>query len=273
MSERLDVLLADQLFRWSRGLPKPVGEYLAEQPSLADEPEAILKLVQGESWLGWRPVRRPTRIPTRGPSPDWHIDPPPVRSGSLADDARPARTVDVDGHHGRLRDEAMTGAVRLGTPEVSARFCERTLVEADFGARCAGWVRAGMGEVDPRRSKEALQRVALELDPARGARLAVAGAAVLRRGAGPGPAAAPHIVGVHGIGRMSDGRYFLVMDLVEGGTTLAALLRQEPVPFDRAAGLVATVAEAIEHAHSRGVYSTGIRSRPTCCSTRRAGRT
>ena len=69
----------------------------------------------------------------------------------------------------------------------------------------------------------------------------------------------PHIVGVHGIGRMADGRYFLVMDLVEDGTTLAGLLRQGPVPFDRAAGLVATVAEAIEHAHSRGVIHRDLK--------------
>ena len=48
MSERLDVLLADQLLRWRRDCPKAVGDYLAEHPSLADDPEAILKLVQGE---------------------------------------------------------------------------------------------------------------------------------------------------------------------------------------------------------------------------------
>ena len=69
----------------------------------------------------------------------------------------------------------------------------------------------------------------------------------------------PHIVGVHGIGRMADGRYFLVMDLVAGGTTFAALLKGDAVPFDRAAGLVATVAEAIDHAHSRGVIHRDLK--------------
>ena len=69
----------------------------------------------------------------------------------------------------------------------------------------------------------------------------------------------PHIVGVHGIGRMADGRYFLVMDLVEGGTTLSSLIKAGAVPFDRAAGLVATVAEAIDHAHSRGVIHRDLK--------------
>src|SRR5204863_188114 len=56
----------------------------------------------------------------------------------------------------------------------------------------------------------------------------------------------PQIVGVHGIGRMVDGRYFLVMDLVEGGATLSDLIKAGSVPFDCAARLVATVAEALE---------------------------
>src|SRR5262249_17534041 len=34
--------------RWRSGRPKPVGDYMAEHPSLADDREAILKLVQGE---------------------------------------------------------------------------------------------------------------------------------------------------------------------------------------------------------------------------------
>src|SRR5262249_54960403 len=47
-SDRLDVLLADQLLRWRCDRPKEIGAYLAEHPWIADDPEAILKLVQGE---------------------------------------------------------------------------------------------------------------------------------------------------------------------------------------------------------------------------------
>ena len=69
----------------------------------------------------------------------------------------------------------------------------------------------------------------------------------------------PQIVGVHGIGRMTDGRYFLVMDLVGGQTTLATLIKRGTVPFDRAAGLVATIGLAIDHAHSRGVVHRDLK--------------
>ena len=69
----------------------------------------------------------------------------------------------------------------------------------------------------------------------------------------------PNIVGVHGIGRMLDGRHFLVMDLIEGGETLATLIKGGQVHFDRAAALVATIAEAIDHAHARGVVHRDLK--------------
>src|SRR5262249_49729703 len=47
-AERLDVLLTDELLRWRRGCPGSVAAYLGEPPTLADDPEAILKRVQGE---------------------------------------------------------------------------------------------------------------------------------------------------------------------------------------------------------------------------------
>jgi serine/threonine protein kinase len=116
-----------------------------------------------------------------------------------------------------------------------------------------------MGEVYEAVQKSLRKRVALKLirrealdSPSRVRRFFVEARALARL-------RHPQIVGVHGIGRLADGRYFLVMDLVEDGRTLAALLRQEPVSFDRAAGLVATVADAIEHAHSRGVIHRDLK--------------
>ena len=91
--------MTDQLLRWRTGRPKGVGDYLAEHPSLADDPEAILKLVQGEFLARLE----------RGEAPDTDSyarmfpasgrgDPPPVRGGPMADDAVPAGPRIVDGH-------------------------------------------------------------------------------------------------------------------------------------------------------------------------------
>ena len=66
-------------------------------------------------------------------------------------------------------------------------------------------------------------------------------------------------MGVHGIGRMTDGRYFLVMDLIAGGQTLAPLSKSGTVSCQRAAAIVATVADAIEHAHLRGVIHRDLK--------------
>ncbi len=141
----------------------------------------------------------------------------------------------------------------------SGRFdLDAPLREADFEVvRPLG--SGGMGEVFEAVQKSLRKRVALKLikrealdSPGRVRRFFAEARAVARL-------RHPHIVGVHGIGRMADGRYFLVMDLVEGGATVAGLLHRGPVPFDRAAELVATVAEAIEHAHSRGVIHRDLK--------------
>ena len=142
----------------------------------------------------------------------------------------------------------------------SARLVDQDapMAEADFQlVRRLG--AGGMGEVHEALQKSLRKRVALKLinrealdSPSRVRRFFAEARALARL-------RHPHIVGVSGIGRMADGRYFLVMDLVEDGTTLADLLPKGPLPFDRAAALVATVAEAIEHAHSRSVIHRDLK--------------
>jgi serine/threonine protein kinase len=258
-SERLDVLLIDQVLRWGCGRPEPVADYLAEHPSLADDPEAILKLVQGEF------LARLAR--GEAPEADSYIRMFP----GLAEEIRlqcevdrwltlpspadlPSMPTTVDYQDDNATDDGTGPASASPLPAD----LDAPLLGADFElVRPLG--SGGMGEVFEAVQKSLRKRVALKLirpealdSPSRVRRFFTEARALARL-------RHPHIVGVHGIGRMADGRYFLVMDLVEGGTTLAALLRQEPVSFDRAAGLVATVAEAIEHAHSRGVIHRDLK--------------
>lgn len=69
----------------------------------------------------------------------------------------------------------------------------------------------------------------------------------------------PHIVPVHGFGEI-DGRHYLVMRLVPGGTLAEALGRPGGRPgADRAAGLVARLARAVHHAHQRGVLHRDLK--------------
>src|SRR5262249_62084609 len=57
----------------------------------------------------------------------------------------------------------------------------------------------------------------------------------------------PNIVGIHELGQ-ADGRHFFAMEYVDGHT-LADLVREGPLPAERAAGDVRDIALAGGHAH------------------------
>jgi serine/threonine-protein kinase len=71
----------------------------------------------------------------------------------------------------------------------------------------------------------------------------------------------PGIVPVHTIGRLPDGRPYLVMKLVQG-RTLAELLAERPAPdheIPRFLGIFNQVCEAVAYAHSRGVIHRDLK--------------
>jgi len=61
----------------------------------------------------------------------------------------------------------------------------------------------------------------------------------------------PHIVAIHEVGVYEDQHYFS-MDYIEG-QSLAALVREAPLPPRRAARYLETIAEAIHYAHGKGI--------------------
>jgi serine/threonine protein kinase len=67
----------------------------------------------------------------------------------------------------------------------------------------------------------------------------------------------PNIVQIHHVGE-EDGQPFLVMEYVEG-ESLAQRLAAGPLPARRAAELVAVLARAMDHAHSRGVVHRDLK--------------
>ena len=68
----------------------------------------------------------------------------------------------------------------------------------------------------------------------------------------------PAIVGVHDVGHDDDGSAFIVLEYVEG-TTLADLLQRGRIEPVRLAGLIASVADAIHHAHEAGLVHRDLK--------------
>ncbi|MDD7935913.1 serine/threonine-protein kinase, partial [Actinomycetospora straminea] len=69
----------------------------------------------------------------------------------------------------------------------------------------------------------------------------------------------PHIIPIHDFGEI-DSRLYIDMRLVDGGTTIATLLRDEgPLPADRAVHLVAQVAEGLDAAHGDGLIHRDVK--------------
>jgi eukaryotic-like serine/threonine-protein kinase len=68
----------------------------------------------------------------------------------------------------------------------------------------------------------------------------------------------PAIVGVYDVGHDDDGSAFIVLEYVEG-TTLADLLGRGRVEAVRLAGLIASVADAVHHAHRAGLVHRDLK--------------
>jgi serine/threonine protein kinase len=69
-----------------------------------------------------------------------------------------------------------------------------------------------------------------------------------------------HIVPVYDVGRTDDGLCFVVSKLIEGGD-LATRIKEARPGFHESAGLVATVAEALHYAHTRGLVHRDVKAR------------
>jgi len=67
----------------------------------------------------------------------------------------------------------------------------------------------------------------------------------------------PNIVTVYEVGEQ-EGSHFLALEFVEGGN-LADLVRERPLPARRAAGYLQIIAQAVEHAHQRGVLHRDLK--------------
>ncbi|MBC7853090.1 MAG: serine/threonine protein kinase [Pirellulaceae bacterium] len=68
----------------------------------------------------------------------------------------------------------------------------------------------------------------------------------------------PNILAVHGLGRTPYGGYFMVLDLVRGHD-LATVAARQSIEMAQAVGWVVTAADALAHAHQRGIVHCDLK--------------
>ncbi len=68
----------------------------------------------------------------------------------------------------------------------------------------------------------------------------------------------PHIVAVHGLGRTPSGGFFLVLDWIKG-PDLQTLLTERPIELSESLRWVREAAEAVQHAHDRGIIHCDLK--------------
>jgi serine/threonine-protein kinase len=233
---KLAVLLDAQSVDWQRGARTPVEDYLRKHSGTSDDPDLVLNLVYHEVLLRRRHC---------GQEPE--LSEYQARFPELADDLRIQFAIDqvLPDENQDLEAPGTIAAPRAALVEIPGYDMEEVLG------------RGGMGVVYRARHRSLNRTVALKMildavhSGARQANRFRSEAEVIAR------LQHPNIVQIHEIGE-HDGRPFLALEFVEGGT-LERRLAGTPMPADRAAGLVETLARAVQHAHERGVVHRDLK--------------
>jgi tetratricopeptide (TPR) repeat protein/tRNA A-37 threonylcarbamoyl transferase component Bud32 len=200
---------------------------------------------------------------------DW--SPSPRTTENAADEAEQIASYRLGTEPTRMGDD--TVSLHGATPSVSERHVpalgdaakpiEETGAKSAQPRNFGGYelldevARGGMGVVYKARQRGLNRIVALKMII--GGKLA--SDADVRRFRTEAQAAAnlhhPHIVAIHDVGVHETLHYFS-MDFVQG-TSLTALVRNEPLPAQRAARYVQRIAEAIHYAHGQGILHRDIK--------------
>jgi tetratricopeptide (TPR) repeat protein len=254
MNKLLNELLDDQSRRWQSGQRHLVEQYLADEPTLAGDSEAVVDLIYHEFVLRSAREGRPDPEEYFQRFPCYRADLEPqfsflnaVQSAAakLTQAPRSARLTQIGDRQGKGRSIAAGDAAPAHWPHIDG-----FEISAELG-------RGSMGVVYKAWQPELQRDVALKMiHPARAldvrarARFRVEAESVARL-------QHPHIVQIFQIGEQEGCPYF-AMEFVEG-VTLEDTLAQGPMSARQAARLVELLARAVHYAHGRGIVHRDLK--------------
>jgi eukaryotic-like serine/threonine-protein kinase len=236
--ETLNVLLYDQQRRWQTEQPLRVEDYLAQLTDLATDPDLKLQLAVGEFQARQNAETMPD------------IDEFTSRFADLGEALKSKLQKVVSGDHDDTRDPYATAS---STPEGSVGFQRigryrrvRLLGEGTFGLVWLGF------------DEELQRQVAIKVPKPERFQEPEDAEEYLAEARKVASLDHPHIVPVYDVGRTSDGSVYVVSKFVEGCTLAEKIERDRPT-CEAAATLIATVAEALHHAHHKRLIHRDIK--------------
>ncbi|HZL87244.1 MAG TPA: protein kinase, partial [Pirellulaceae bacterium] len=246
-AEAVDVIVADQRSRWRTSQPLRVEDYLAKLPSLALDRPARLALAIGEfqARLASGTVTDIDEFTRR--FSDLAV---PLRSqlaALVADSSPSAGGEPITATHVSTTATRDAVADTIAPAEGIGRYrILRLLGAGSFG-------RVWLGSDD-----ELRRQVAIKVPAPDRFRRPEDSQAYLAEARILATLDHPHIVPVYDLGRTAEGSIYVVSKFVPG-QNLAERIRKQPLRHEESARLVATIADALDHAHNLGLVHRDIK--------------
>jgi len=241
-TDKLAILLEDQRHRWKSDKPLKVEEYLARLPELASDQDIKLQLAVGEFQARQNGDTSP------------NIDEFTSRFSDISEELRSKLSELASGTSSG--DAANTGGQQsAGDPAVDATLTFHSQLTVDderigryrllriLGEGAFGRVWLGQDE-------ELQRYVAIKVPTPERLRSSEDAETYLSEAQTLASLDHPHIVPVHDVGRADDGSVYIVSKFIEGGDLAQCIEEARPAHAESAA-LIATIAEALQHAHNK----------------------